>query len=182
MNQPALLQDAQHFLDVLLSVLLGGRERQLERGALHVVDEDVQVVGIDQRVLGRGIEEIRGIADNELIERRAAGDEHGRRPTAPSSRTSGSLPRGGDRPGVTGHDTDVERADVDAELQRVGRDDRAHAPLAQPFFNLAAALRQVTTAIAPNLILRAWLAAEIVLQVCRQDLGRQATLGEHDQL
>ena len=32
---------------------LGGRERQLERRALDVIDEDVQVVGIDQRALGR---------------------------------------------------------------------------------------------------------------------------------
>ena len=39
--------------------LLARRERQLERRALHVIDEDVQVVGIDERVLRRRIEEIR---------------------------------------------------------------------------------------------------------------------------
>jgi hypothetical protein len=60
---------------------LAGGERQLERRALHVVHEDVQVVGIDERVLGRGVEEIRRVAHDELIDRRAAGHEHrGERP------------------------------------------------------------------------------------------------------
>ena len=59
--------------------LLVVRERQLERGALHVVEQDVQVVGIDQRVLRRRVEEVRRIADDELIDRRAARDQHRRR-------------------------------------------------------------------------------------------------------
>ena len=62
MHQPGLLQHAQHFLHVPPAETLVGRERQLERRALHVVDEDVQVVGIDQRVLGRGVEEERRMA------------------------------------------------------------------------------------------------------------------------
>ena len=59
---------------------LVGRERQLERRALDVIDEDVQVVGIDERALGRRVEEIRRVADDELIERRAARHQHRRRP------------------------------------------------------------------------------------------------------
>src|SRR5262245_65374119 len=40
MNEAALLKHTEHLLHVVLSVLIGGRERQLERGALHVVDQD----------------------------------------------------------------------------------------------------------------------------------------------
>jgi len=45
-------QDGEDLLDVLLTELLVDAERQLECGALHVVEQDVQVVGVDQRVLG----------------------------------------------------------------------------------------------------------------------------------
>ena len=62
MHQAALLQNAEHLLHVVAAVLFARRERQLEGRALHVIDEDVQVVGIDQRVLGRRVEEVRRIA------------------------------------------------------------------------------------------------------------------------
>ena len=74
-DQPGFLEDAEHLLHVHLPVrfLLG--ERQLERGAFHMVDEDMQVIGVDERVLGRRVEEIGRIPHDELIERRAARDE-----------------------------------------------------------------------------------------------------------
>jgi len=53
MDQPLLRQDAENFLDVMATEVFVRRERQFERGALDVVDEDVQVVGIDQRPLRR---------------------------------------------------------------------------------------------------------------------------------
>ena len=77
---------------------------------------------------------------------------------------------------------DVERADVDAELERVGGDDGAHLALAQPALDLAAAQRQVAAAIAAHLLGRARRALEVVLQIRRQDLGRQPALAEDDQL
>ncbi len=48
-------------------------ERQFERRALDVVEQDVQIVGVDQRPLGRCAEEVLGVAHHELIERCAAG-------------------------------------------------------------------------------------------------------------
>ncbi len=94
MHQAALGENAEHFLHVVAAVLLRSGERQLERRALHVVDEDVQVVRIDQRMLRRRVEEVRGVTDHELIERRTAGDEDGRGsaaaggPRAPRAATS----------------------------------------------------------------------------------------------
>ena len=71
-HEALLRQDAEDLLQVLPAERLAGRERQLERRALDVVDQDLQVVRIDERVLGRRVEEVRRVADDELVERRAA--------------------------------------------------------------------------------------------------------------
>ena len=103
---------------------------------------------------GERVEEVRRVADDELVERRAAADQHRRRAAAAAAGAAGALPGRGDRPGIAGHHADVERADVDPELERVGRDHRADAALAQPLLDLAAPLRQVAAAIAADPVLR----------------------------
>ncbi len=142
----------------------------------------MQVVGIDQRVLGRRAEEVRRVADDELIDRRAAGHEHRRRSRRAAAGAAGALPGGGDRARIAGHHRHVERADVDAQLERVGRDDRAHLPVAQPALDLAPPVRQVAAAIAADHVGRSRRPVKRILQVGRQDLGRQPALREHDQL
>ena len=138
--------------------------------------------GLTSACSGVASKKLRRVTDDELIERRAARDEHRRRSAASPARATRALPGRRNRAGIPGHDADVERADVDTELKRVGRYHRAHGSLAQPFLDLTAALRQVTAAIPANLILRARLPAEIVLQIRRQDFGREPALREHDQL
>ena len=157
-------------------------ERQLERGALHVVEQNVQVVRIDERVLGRRAEEILGIAHDELIDGRAGGDEHGRRSTGTAARAPRALPGRGDRARIAGHHGHVERADVDAELERVGRHDAAHVPAAQPALDLAASERQIAAAIPANHVGRPRRARKRVLQIRRQDLRRETALREDDHL
>ena len=107
MHQAALGQDFQHFLHVLTAVLFGRGKGQLERRALYMIDKDVEVVRIDQRVLRRRVEEIRRMPDDELIDRRAARNEHRSRATASASRTPGSLPRRRDGARIPGHHADV---------------------------------------------------------------------------
>ena len=73
----------------MLAELFGRGERQLERRAFHMIDEDVQVVGIDQRPLWRRVKEVLRVPDHELIERRAAAtitaaDRPARRPARPA--------------------------------------------------------------------------------------------------
>jgi hypothetical protein len=51
-DESLLGEHREDLLHVLPAERFIGRERQLERGALHVIEQDVQVVGIDQRVLG----------------------------------------------------------------------------------------------------------------------------------
>jgi hypothetical protein len=57
------------------------------------------------------------------------------------------LPRRRNGSRIAGKNRDVERANVDAQLQRVGRDDRAHARFPKTALNLPPAIGQVAAAI-----------------------------------
>ena len=52
MDQPLLRQNAENFLQVVLSEPLEGAEGELESGALDVIHENMQIVRIDERTLG----------------------------------------------------------------------------------------------------------------------------------
>src|SRR5262249_60472806 len=74
MAEPLLRQHAENLLNDRVpdsAERFIRRKRQLERRALEVIDEDVQVVRVDERVLRGPTEEVGRIADDELIERRA---------------------------------------------------------------------------------------------------------------
>ena len=120
MDEALLGKHGKHLLDVFFAKALVFREWQLEGRTLHVIEQDVQVVRIDQRVLGRRIEEIRRIAHHELVNRCAAGDEHRRRAGTAPACPAGALPGGRDRPRIPRHHGDVERADIDAQFEGVG--------------------------------------------------------------
>ncbi len=182
MHQAGFLQDAEDLLHVHLAVGLPGGERQLERRALHVIHEDVQVVGIHQRVLRRCVEEIRRMLRDELIDRRARCHHHRRRLSASSSSAPGALPRRRDRPRISGHHAHVERTDVDAKFERIGGDHAAYLPGAQPLLDLAATQRQVAAAIAADPLRHARHVLEIFLEIRRQDLRRQPALRKDDDL
>ena len=77
MHEILLGKHCEDFLQVMTTERLVARERELERRALDVIDENVQVVWIDQRALRRRIEEVRGMADDELIKRSARRDHDG---------------------------------------------------------------------------------------------------------
>ncbi len=82
-------EDRQDLLHVDRAERLVGRERQFERRALHVVEQDVQIVGIDERMLGRGAEEEFRIAATNwsigaLEATSTAADRPDRRPARPA--------------------------------------------------------------------------------------------------
>ena len=52
-HEALLGEHGENLLQVVPPERLARGERQLERRALDVIDEDVQVVGIDERALGR---------------------------------------------------------------------------------------------------------------------------------
>jgi len=94
---------------------------QFERGAFQVIDEDFQIVRLNEK---RAPECCRKNSpewrNDELIERRRGGYEHGTRASAAAAGTAGALPGGGDGAGVSGHHNGVERADVNAEFKCTG--------------------------------------------------------------
>src|SRR5690606_7002034 len=82
-----------------------------------------------------------------LIERHARGDEQREAgPLAPAAAPE-ALPERGDAARVAGADDRVEAADVDAELERVGRDHATNAAAAQPALDAAAGVGEVAAAV-----------------------------------
>ena len=182
MHEALLRENLEDVLHALAAEDFGSPERQFERGALDVRQQDLKIVGIDQGVLGRRVEEVRRVADDVLVERGAAGHQHGGRlPGAPAGPTR-ALPRRRDRARIAREHGHVERADVDPQLEGARGDHRPHVPVAQPFLDLAPPVWQVASPVPPHHIVRPGRALHGVLQVARQDLGDQAALGEHDHL
>ncbi len=181
-HEPLFPEHAEDLLQLFAAEPLIVMERQLECRALHVIEQDVEVVRIDQRVLGRRVEEIRRVTDDELIDGRAAGHEHRRRASRPAACAAGALPGRRNRARISGQHRHIQRADVDPELQGIGGNDSPNEPLAKASLDLTTTVRQIAAAIAADDIRGTRRPVERILQVCRQDFHRKATLREEDQL
>src|SRR5262249_57850976 len=75
---------------------------------------------------------------------------------------------------------DVEVADVDAELEGIGRADAEHFALAQPLLDCPAPRRQVAAAIATHDPAVTRLVGDAALDGRQQDFRGQTALGEND--
>jgi len=88
-EQLLVLEVLQDLDEVLPAERLVAHERQLERRALDVVDEDLQVVGVHPALLDRRAEEVVRVLRDELVEgvefaTRTATDVPVRRPARPA--------------------------------------------------------------------------------------------------
>src|SRR5258708_27922506 len=75
--------------------------RQFERGAFQMVDEDFQIVRLDEGMLGSVAEEIVRVANDKLIERRRGTHQHGPGASAATAGAAAALPGGGGWAGRT---------------------------------------------------------------------------------
>ena len=157
-------------------------EGQLEGRALDVVDEDLEVVGVDPALLDRRAEEVVGVLGDELVEGGGVRDEDRHRRARAPPRPPRLLPGRGDAARVAHEHRRVEAPDVDPQLERVRGDDAEHRPLAQPALDLAPLEGQVAAPVAPDDPLRARLRLERLLEVRHQHLGGEARGGEDDRL
>ena len=126
------------------------RQRALVRGAEQVLAVDQRALVVEDRGLDGALQELVGVAAEELVERVLAGDVHGQPAPRRSIGAPGAAPhlaQRGDRAGERDDDRGVERADVDAELERVGRDHGAQLAAHQPALELAALLGGVAGAV-----------------------------------
>ena len=116
------------------------------RGAEQVPAEDLGALVVEDRGLDGSLEEVVGVAAEELVERVLAGDVH-RQAAAAAPGAPPHLAQRGDGPGEGDDDGRVELADVDAELQGVGRDHGAQLAADQATLELATLLGGVAGAV-----------------------------------
>ena len=122
------------------------RQRPLVRGAEQVGAEDLGVLVVEDRGLDGALEEVGGVAAEELVERVLARDVHREAPPAPPG-AAPHLAQRGDGAGERDDDRGVELADVDPELERVGGDHRAQLAADEAPLELAALLGGVAGAV-----------------------------------
>ena len=143
-----------------LGVLRGGRERLRRRGsrrrrasigasyaaARTWPREDTRVRVVEDRRLDPAAEQLVRLAHEVLVERVLGRDEHGEPVPAPP-RAAPLLAQRGDRAREADGDHGVEKPDVDAELERVGRGDAEQVALGEPPLDLAPLLGRVAGAV-----------------------------------
>src|ERR1700674_3998371 len=115
-----------------------------------MIDEDFEIIGLDEGVLRRVAEEVVWMTHDELIERRRRSHQHGARTSAAAASAARALPGGGDGAGIAGHDDGIERADINAELERACRNLSADLSIAEAAFDFAAFVRKVAATVATN--------------------------------
>ena len=157
-------------------------ERQLERGASKMGDQDVQVVRIEARLLDLAAEQELRVADDVPVDRRARRDEDPDADPAAPPRPPDLLPRRRDGARIPGQDRHVEAADVDAELERVRRDDAEDLAVTQALLDRPPLRREVTAAIPAHSRARSEVLAEGLAERREHDLDCGATAAEHDGL
>ena len=134
------------------------RERQLVGGGEEVAGGDLLAFVVEDRGLDRAVDELVGVAAEELVERVLAGDVDGE-PAPAAPRPPPHLPQARDGAGEGDADRGVELADVDPELERVGRDHRQQLAGAEPGLDLAPLLRRVAAAVGRDPLRQLRLAA-----------------------
>ena len=94
------------------------------------------------------------MARHELVDRIARRNQHGQRQIATPPCPPEPLPKPGHRPRIPSAHDGIERADVDAELERVRRHDTSDLALSERRLNAPPGLRQIATSIRMN---RRWV-------------------------
>src|SRR5258706_8751432 len=150
MQKPGLGEPRAKIGQADIAEFVAWSDGQFERSTFQMIDEDFQIGGLNEGVFRRVAEKIVGMAHDELIEGRRRSNEHGARASAAAAGPAGPLPGGGDGAGIAGHDYGIEGADINAELNRAGRNHSADFSIAEAAFDFAAFVRQVTAAVAAN--------------------------------
>jgi hypothetical protein len=153
-------------------------QRRLVGRTQEVLGVDLGTLRIEDRRLDRPVEKFVGVPAEELVERVLAGDVDGEA-AAPAAGPAPHLLEARDRPWERDADRRVERADVDPELERVGRDDAEQLAVRQAPFDLAALAGRVTGAVGRNPVGQL-LVVEPLDRVAQDQLDALARLHEAD--
>ncbi len=136
---------------------------------------------IEDRRLHRAVEELVGMAAEELVERVLAGDVDREPPAAPPRPPPHLLERG-DGAGEGDDDRGVEGADVDAELERARGDDGEQLAFGELALELVTLLGGVARAVGGDALgeLRLAAAVQVLPRGAGDDLGALAGADEAD--
>src|ERR1700730_19210379 len=148
-RRTVLLEELKQLADIRPAEPLLVFERELEKASLEVTGKQEEVVGVDQAFVRVGAQEVLGMADDELVERRAGRHEDADR-TRPPSRPTELLPGRRDGARVADEDRRLEAADVDAELKGVGAHHACDLSTAQAGLDLSTMQGQVPGSIAAH--------------------------------
>src|SRR5215813_958944 len=184
-NKAAIAQVLEDLRHIVPAESLVDSERQLERSALKVADDDVNIVGIDETHFRRLTQEILWMIHDELIERRTRRYQNCHRRSAAPARSSHALPRRCNRPGISRKHRDIQAADIDSQFQSIRGYDATNAAIPQAPLDLPSFIRQVTSTITDDDIVQPWVdrfrsLLERSFQVIHQNLGHQAAVGENN--
>ena len=156
-------------------------ERQLVRGARDLRVEHERVLRVHHGRFGRAAEQLAGVRGVPLVELVVAGDEHRRCASRPASGPPDLLPQRCERPREAVEHDRVERADVDAELERVRGRDAEQGAVGERAFELATLAGEVAGPVrrdpfrGPGAV-----SASIVARVGRDELGATPRAGERE--
>ena len=112
-----------------------------------MLQDDVRIVRVEPRQFHGGLRDKVRMINEILINRRVFRDIDDDGAASLSADTARLLPEGGHRARMAGKDAEVEIADVDAELQRVRRDDRIDDAVEEIMFEFAAFGREEAAAV-----------------------------------
>jgi hypothetical protein len=98
----------------------------------------IRIVGVDYRVLGRLCEEVVRVTQQVLVNWIVAGQQHGKAFVVASAAAARLLPTAGDRARVVHQEGNVERADVDPKLKRIGGGNATKVAVEQILLDLSA--------------------------------------------
>src|SRR5258708_20970893 len=144
------LQQAEHLPHVGSTESLAILEWDLEDRRLQVTEENQEVVGIDQSVLGGALQEVLRVAGQELVDRVAGADQDADRRLVAPPRAAQLLPRRGDAARVAAENGGLHLAHVDAHLEGVGGYHPSHLPAAEAALDLAPLRGQVSATVASD--------------------------------
>src|SRR5262245_44459909 len=117
MNETPIAQVFQYLRYIVTAKSLVGSERQLKRGALKMVNQNVNIIGIDKSQFRRLAQKIVRMIDNELIERRTRCHQYRYRYSAATAGSSHALPGGGDCSRIAGENGYVQATEIVTQLQ-----------------------------------------------------------------
>ena len=160
--------------------LVAGRDSGLGSRTGQVGDADFGVIGIERNRLDRACHQGLGMARKPLVERIVAQHQEAE-PTLPPPGTTPLLAERCDRTRKAHHDRTVELADIDAELEGVGRDHGPQRSTCQARLDLTAHLGRIARPIRLNAVGQHGRAArQFVAHAPQDQLDHLPTRGKTD--